>query len=564
MRYTILNMRARIPLLPVLVIVIGLLSSAGWATVPVFLPPVNYNSGGLTAEAGFVAVADVDGDGKPDLVVANTYFSNSIGVLLGNVDGTFQPAVAYDSGGGFPVHIVVLDVNKDGIPDLVVLNQNPCYACTGDALVAILLGNGDGTFAPAVTYDAGPGLGTNIGGGPAPGQMAVGDLNGDGNPDVVVANCVASAADDCGNGSENGVVGVLLGNGNATFAPVVTYDSGGVFPVAVAIDDVNGDGYLDVLVSNNSCATLANCASGDIGVLLGNGNGTLQPAATYASAIWSLRQIVVTDINGDGKPDILVGGCAAADCFASSGVISILPGNGNGIFGTPQVYLSGGKLVNSIAVADFNGDSRLDIATVNLIDSSLSVFSGNGNGTFQPPVRFSSGSTFPYAVAAGDLNGDHKADLAVSSLDGPLITGCTYTQCCLDGPCAVVGVFINNTAFDTSPPVVTASATPKSLWPPKGQLVAITISGTITDTGSGVDPSSAIFAVNDEYGQIQPAGPITLGAGGAYSFIVTLQASRLGNDHDGRQYVITVSAKDNAGNLGSGNVVITVPHDQGH
>ncbi len=118
--------------------------------------------------------------------------------------------------------------------------------------------------------------------------------------------------------------------------------------------------------------------------------------------------------------------------------------------------------------------------------------------------------------------------------------------------------------IDLTPPAVTASANPSSLWPPNGRMIPVTISGTITDNLSGVNPSSAAFAVVDEYGLIQPSGPVTLGAGGSYSFTVSLQASRDGSDRDGRHYTITVSANDLAGNRGSASTVVTVPHDQGH
>ena len=95
-------------------------------------------------------------------------------------------------------------------------------------------------------------------------------------------------------------------------------------------------------------------------------------------------------------------------------------------------------------------------------------------------------------------------------------------------------------------------------------MVPVTVSGTIADSLSGVNPSTAAFAVVDEYGAIQPSGPVSLGAGGCYSFTVLLQASRNGNDKDGRQFTITVSAKDFAGNTGSASAVVVVPHDQGH
>jgi glycosidase len=118
--------------------------------------------------------------------------------------------------------------------------------------------------------------------------------------------------------------------------------------------------------------------------------------------------------------------------------------------------------------------------------------------------------------------------------------------------------------IDLTPPAVNVSASPSSIWPPNGRMVSVAVSGTITDNLSGVNPSTAAFAVVDEYGSIHPSGPVTLGPGGNYSFTVSLQASRNENDKDGRQYVITVNAKDFAGNVGSATTTVTVPHDQGH
>ncbi|HEV2395335.1 MAG TPA: alpha-amylase family glycosyl hydrolase [Candidatus Sulfotelmatobacter sp.] len=116
--------------------------------------------------------------------------------------------------------------------------------------------------------------------------------------------------------------------------------------------------------------------------------------------------------------------------------------------------------------------------------------------------------------------------------------------------------------IDLTPPSASVSASPSSLWPPNGKMVSVTVSGAITDSLSGVNPSTAAFSVVDEYGTVQPNGPVTLGSGGSYAFTVSLQASRNGNDMDGRQYTITVSAQDFAGNVGSAATVVTVPHDQ--
>ena len=118
--------------------------------------------------------------------------------------------------------------------------------------------------------------------------------------------------------------------------------------------------------------------------------------------------------------------------------------------------------------------------------------------------------------------------------------------------------------IDLTPPAVSVSASPSSIWPPNGKMVPVKVSGTITDNLSGVNPSTAAFAVVDEYGSVHPSGTVTLGPGGSYSLTVSLQASRNGNDKDGRQYMIRVSAKDFAGNRGSAATTASVPYAQGH
>jgi len=118
--------------------------------------------------------------------------------------------------------------------------------------------------------------------------------------------------------------------------------------------------------------------------------------------------------------------------------------------------------------------------------------------------------------------------------------------------------------IDVTPPVITVSANPSSLWPPNHKMVPVIISGTMMDDLSGIDPTTAAFSVLDEYGSVQPSGPVSVGTDGSYSFTTSLEASREGTDKDGRQYTVTVSADDLAGNLGSGTFIVIVPHDQGH
>jgi hypothetical protein len=280
----------------------------------IFLEAPNYSSG--TGDAVALTAADVNGDGKLDLVLAN----GGVGVLLGNGDGTFQAAANYASGGDNAESVAVADVNGDGIPDLLVANE-----CAGDCefdergAVGVLLGNGDGTFQAAVSYDTGGFLANSV---------AVGDVNGDGKPDLVVAN--------------QNSVGVLLGNGDGTFQPALSYGSGGL---SVAVADVNGDGKPDLVV--------AGC--GGVCILLGNGDGTFKPAVSYNPG--GSIAVTVADVNGDGKPDLLV----ANECDSSSpdcryGSAGVLLGNGDGTFQAAVSYDTGGYLASSVVVGDVNGD----------------------------------------------------------------------------------------------------------------------------------------------------------------------------------------------------------------
>ncbi len=460
--------------------------------------------------------------------------------------------MTYGTGTASPRFVVVADVNGDGKPDLVVANRCIDGGCLIEAVVAILLGNGDGTFQAAVAYNSG---------GLFAGAVAVADVNGDGKPDLIVGNW-------CSDPNCDGSVGILLGKGNGTFQPVVTYPTGGLYAFAVAVADVNADGKPDVLAitdvpvcSGGSCSFPAAAA-----VLLGNGDGTFRAAVTYPVGGFDdppfSSMLAVADVNDDGKPDLMVE--SSQCCGSANGVVGVLLGKGDGTFKPVVSYQSAaGGQGSSVAVADVKGDGKRDIVTTDedagangLNKGLVSLRLGNGDGTFNAEQTYDSGGFLTNSVAVADLNGDGKPDLVVANICADDTSLCNSSS---------VGVLLNNTsALDTTPPVITVSGTPRVLWPPNGKMVPVTVSGTITDTGSGVNVNSAAYAVKDEYGEVQPHGPITLGPGGAYSFRVLLQASRLGTDLDGRRYTVTVRAKDNAGNGGSKTSVVTVPHDQRH
>jgi hypothetical protein len=404
--------------------VVGVLLGNGDGT---FQTAVSYGSGGY--EAYSIAVADVNGDGKLDVVVANDCASSTnctngmVGVLLGNGDGTFQPAISYSSGGSGARSIAVADVNGDGKPDLLVANFS--------GTVGVLLGNGDGTFQPAVTYNSG---------GDGARSVAVGDVNRDGKPDIVVAN----RCENCSGG-----VGVLLGNGDGTFQAVVSYGSGGYEPTSIAVGDVNGDGKPDLLVANY-CAENDegdNCPNpGSVGVLLGNGDGTFQLAVSYSSGGYNPDFIAVGDVNGDGKPDLLVANqCAGVPC-STLGEVDVLLGNGDGTFRAAVGYSSGGDGASSIAVGDVNGDGEPDLLVANTCASnytctngSLGVLLGRGDGTFESAPTYLSGGYDADAIAVGDVNRDGKPDLLVLNYCSSLIPS---DDCADDG--SLVGVLLGN------------------------------------------------------------------------------------------------------------------------
>jgi hypothetical protein len=325
-----------------------------------------------------VAVADFNGDGIPDLAVANST-SKSVSVLLGSGDGTFQAAVDYAVGGSL-YGVAVADFNGDGTPDLAVANS-------GKASVSVLLGNGDGTFQAAVNYPAGA----------APLSVAVGDFNRDGIPDLVVGTNAAVHS-----------VSVLLGNGDGTFQAAAKYDAG-IISYALTVADLNGDGVLDLAVGN---------AGNRVSVLLGNGDGTFQGAKSFAAGPSSASSVVVGDFNGDGVLDLVAANPLTA--YGQGGSVAVLLGKGDGTF-QEAVNYPAGLSANYVAVGDFNGDGKADLAVTNGGQfgngNNVAVLLGKGDGTFQVAPTFSAGS-LPSGVAVGDFNGDGITDLAVANLGG--------------------------------------------------------------------------------------------------------------------------------------------------
>ena len=339
---------------------------------PLFLAPFLSFEAGLGPQS--VAIADLNGDGRPDLVTANKGVSgnpivgNTVSVLLGDGDGTFGPKTDFDTGSA-PSSVAIADLDADGRPDLVVAN-------TSSNTVSVLLGNGDGTFGSKTDFDTGN----------APNSVAIADLNGDGQPDLVVAV----------DGSYPAMVEVLLGNGDGTFGAKTGYGHAYVPLRSVAIADLNADGRPDLVVAVDGSYTAM------VGVLLGNGDGTFRGGGSFGRGS-DAQSLAIADLNADGWPDLAVA--------SFGGTVSVLLGNGDGTFAF-QTDFSTEYSASSVAIADLNADGRPDLATASSL--TLSVLLGNGDGTFAPKTHF---DTEPYSVsvAIADLNADGRPDLATAN-----------------------------------------------------------------------------------------------------------------------------------------------------
>ena len=326
-----------------------------------FHPAVHYATSG---PARAVAVGDVNQDGHADVAVGHGF---SLDIRLGTGAGTFLPAVTHPIAGS-PRGIALGDFNADGRTDVAL-------AVIANA-ARVLLGNGDGTFQPYRSYAAGD----------MPSSIAISDFNNDGRPDLAVTN---------GDGDN---VSVLLGRGDGTFLPQLMV-AAGVQPAAVVPLDVNRDARIDLATAGDDGVT----------VLHGNGDGTFQ-AGMLVAEIRFQRSIATADVNRDGIADL-----------ASVGLndrFTLLIGTATGAFNPPQMFSTGARQSASVAIADIDGDTLLDLATANPMsfDNNVTIVGGI-SGAFLDPVSHAAGNS-PTALASGDVNGDGGADLVVANEAG--------------------------------------------------------------------------------------------------------------------------------------------------
>ncbi|HXM20584.1 MAG TPA: VCBS repeat-containing protein [Terriglobales bacterium] len=291
------------------------------------------NSGGTGGAPFFVLLADVDGDSNLDAVTGDA-MQPVVAVAFGNGKGNFNRGIKLHTGVGFAVNqVAVADLNGDGIPDIVG-TAVPIGYDPGN--IFVLLGAGNRKFKKAIHFSSG---------GTEPSGIAVGDLNHDGIPDLVVANVGTQQ------GGDYGSVVVLLGKGDGTFDKPVRYRVG-KDPYSIVLKDFNGDGNLDagVVGPDQEKNTLR--------VVLGNGDGTFGAAKAYPSGLYPIS-IVSADFNGDGIPDLAVANYASPKpCH-----VSIMLGNGDGTF-QPPLQFRVGVSPRQLVVADFNHDGKPDLATL--------------------------------------------------------------------------------------------------------------------------------------------------------------------------------------------------------
>ena len=350
-----------------------------------------YASGGSQADS--VATGDFNGDGRLDLAIANLCLgpgadcsTGTIGLLSGNGDGSFHLLSIVESG-PYTNAVAVGDFDNDGKADLAVANYCKGNGDCSTGSLTVRLGKGDGTFRPATVY----------GSGTRPYSVAAGDFNRDGKPDLVVANDCAPAS--CGYG---GWLAIYLGHGDGTFDPVGGYNSGGYYAESVVVGDLNGDGKLDLAVANVA-SNVGYGGNGRVAVLLGNSDGTFQPAVPYDAGGMYAWKIAVGDVNADGKLDLAVA--------TNYGLVRVFLGKGDDTFPVWSDYTIGSAAF-SVALQDFNGNGKPDLLVTS--DRGTSVLLGKGDGTFEAQTNY---LVAGLEMAIGDFNGDAKPDVALNGGD---------------------------------------------------------------------------------------------------------------------------------------------------
>jgi hypothetical protein len=340
---------------------------------------------------GSVEIADLNGDGRPDIIVANEQ-SNNVTILLGDGKGGFTEAKGSPFPAGHdPNDIAIGDFNRDGRLDLAFANHEEKY-------LTVLLGDGQGGFTPAPNSPFAVEVRPHTHG------VASGDLNGDGNLDLVTDSW----------GTDQ--VEVLFGNGKGGFTIPGSFFAVGKHPYQrVRVADVNGDGKADIITTN---------LEGDnVTILLGDGRGGFkQSAGSPFPCGDSPFNFAAGDVNGDGKPDLAIvnSPSSTSDRHGRDG-LTILLGDGAGGFrmlaGSP---FATGRIPNRVAIGDVNGDGVADIAVSSPDGNNITLFLMSSKGGASSSTIAFGGK--PKGLAIRDLNGDGKADLVITNNSDHTVT----------------------------------------------------------------------------------------------------------------------------------------------
>ena len=337
----------------------------------------SFSTGNDTATS--IVVDDLNKDKQLDIVV--TYGNgDNVGIFIGYGNGSFQSQVTYFTGkSSTPYSAAVGDLNNDNILDIVVGNYK-------NDTIGVFIGYGDGSFTDQVLY--------LLPNGSLPRWVAVTDVDKDNNLDIVVAN----------SGQDN--IGIIFGCGNGTFRSMMKLFTGNNSrPFSIVVEDFNNDTWIDIAVINRNTI--------NVGIFLGYGNGTFSSQITHSTGSqWDLFSINIADLNNDTKLDIIV-----SDLGNDYGNIGVLYGYGDGNFTLLKTYATGfNSNPTSVAICDFNGDNRLDMATNYLYLGNIGIMLQRSSEPFTTPVLFFTGNdSHPRSVATGDINNDDQLDIIVAN-----------------------------------------------------------------------------------------------------------------------------------------------------